>query len=277
MKKFISIFLLSALLTANSGFAIYLLSFKENPLSKAIDDGKTEEALNFIKNEPLLISKKERHVTPLMAAAYKGNWTVLKALLAAGASARDKDEDSYTALSYYLDGNSSQENVEISELLISLTRDLNEGAKKKNSTPIWFAAKKGFCKTIQLLAAAGAKIDLKGNEQQTPLTCAISKKRDDAALLLISLGANLNTRDVLSMTPLMYAAYNNRGRVISILLRAGADRNLVTTEPITVTFKENWYDQSGEQKTIPKGSTALDIATVLDQKYARYHLMKESR
>ena len=93
------------------------------------------------------------------------------------------------------------------------------------------AACGGSTQATEFLLAAGAPINRKDKNGNTPLHLAINNGNKAVAKLLIDNGADLNTADVSSRndkngnTPLHLAAENGNIEVIKLLINSGADLN----------------------------------------------------
>lgn len=271
MKKTILALLITLLLSTTHAFALYPF-FSDNPLFKAIDNKDTAKALDLIKKDPKLALKAEKDkITPLMAAAYRGNIEVAKVLLSLGASPTDVDDQKNNALMYSVES-LFEENLEMVKLLIPLTPNINQSSS--SATALFYAARNGHSRSVKLLVEAGAKINQTGANQLTPLNCAVTKNHEEVVKVLLQLGADVNARDSWSMTPLMNAAFENRGRLVRILLKSGACNSDMTNQDITVSSAQFYWQVDPNAIVIPSGSTALDIATLLENRYAQYYLEK---
>lgn len=269
MKKAILVLIGVFLFQAIDVSALFIPS-TENPLFKAIEKKETAEALDLIQKDPKLALKEIEHkITPLMAAAYRGNIRVAKALIHAGASPSAVDKGESNVLMYSV---ANKENYELVKLLISSTPDVNLSDTSRN-TALMLAAENGFHRSVKLLIDAGAHLELDDYNSKSALALAVDKRQEKVIQLLVQEGANLETRDKWSMTPLMNAAFSNRGRLIILLLKLGADFHATTTQDITVSSRSSILEPPDPLEfVIRKGSTALDIATQMKHRCAQYYL-----
>jgi hypothetical protein len=89
---------------------------------------------------------------------------------------------------------------------------------------IFTLAESGTPEQIQAAINAGAKIDDRDNDGETPLMYAAwFNENPEVIKLLLDAGARIDDKDVIGRTPLMHAAmYNKNPDVIQLLLDAGA-------------------------------------------------------
>lgn len=175
----------------------------------------------------------------------KGNIDELRALLSEGADVNAIQQYSpYSALIAAVHGNHS----EICKLLLVYGADPE--LKSGTSTPIEYAANRGFCdileilldaapcprrsrpmgwaantnqaECIYLLCDSGFNPDEKLGNGYTPLCSAIHKNNVDAAIALIACGASVNTKTPDGLTPLELARRINSHDLISRLRNEGA-------------------------------------------------------
>ena len=120
---------------------------------------------------------------------------------------------------------------------------INAGAKiddrdNDGETPLMYAAWfNENPEVIKLLLDAGARINDRDGLGETPLMhAAIGNENPEVIKLLLDAGARINDRDGLGETPLMYAAwFNENPEVIKLLLDAGAridDKDVIGRTPL---------------------------------------------
>lgn len=86
---------------------------------------------------------------------------------------------------------------------------------------------------VKQLLDSGLSVNVKDNDDMTPLHVATYKGYTDIVELLIERHADVNTQDYKGWTPLHYAAYNAKSNCIKILLKAGADNKIKNNIGIT--------------------------------------------
>ena len=87
------------------------------------------------------------------------------------------------------------------------------------------AAKKGNIEAVKQHIAAGTNVNMKNQNEMTPLHKAAQYGRREVAELLITKGADVNAKNVYEETPLHYAAYQSSVEVAELLIANGADIN----------------------------------------------------
>ena len=154
--------------------------------------------------------------------------------------------------------NNSSNNTSILKYLLSITpvRQLKAVVNATDTlgkTPLHYAAHSrgpsGCVDTIKILVNAGANIEARDNNNETPLFVSVNEGNVDAVKALIGLGANVNTirtRD--NSTPLHSAIILRNLGIVKILMKAGANLHALDNEGKTP------YDKArpGEMRTYLK-------------------------
>ncbi|MGA9772939.1 MAG: ankyrin repeat domain-containing protein [Blastocatellia bacterium] len=92
-----------------------------------------------------------------------------------------------------------------------------------NVSALMYAAKDGHTDIVRELLAAGAKLNAKDNDGDTPLMYAAIDNRVEIVKDLLTAGAEVNAKNNLGTTPLIAAAIRGRSEPVKALLAAGAD------------------------------------------------------
>ncbi|XP_014252075.1 ankyrin-3-like [Cimex lectularius] len=97
----------------------------------------------------------------------------------------------------------------------------------EDETPLYIACANSSENMVKLLIAHKCCINACNVDGFTPLHVACAKKNLDIIRCLISAGADLNVKDIASQkTPIFVAVENSNAEAVKILLKAGANTNL---------------------------------------------------
>lgn len=105
----------------------------------------------------------------------------------------------------------------------SFTQSLLSNQDKYGNTVLHYAVSKGGTEIVEILLQMGAKADLKGNRNLTPLHLAAVHNYPDIASKLLEKGADPNIRDEEGNTPLHFAAEQNNLQLLQLLVEHGGD------------------------------------------------------
>ena len=192
--------------------------------------------------------------TRLHSAAWEGHKEVVELLIAEGADVNAKDVDEWTALHMAY-------TREVAELLIDNGADVNaktddgqtpldvavdEGLadeladllrKRGGKTSDWLsdwnkaeesihiAVRVGHIEAVKQHLAAGADVNVDGDDGKTPLYNAAYGGHKEIAELLLANGADVNAKDEDRWTPLHYAVLKGQSEMALQLIVKGADVN----------------------------------------------------
>ena len=106
-------------------------------------------------------------------------------------------------------------------LALGYTPDARGG--QNNKTPLHCAVENNSTEAAKLLLERGAEIEARNTKNQTPLHFASLNNSTEAAKLLLERGAEIEARDVESRTPLHLAALNKSTEAAKLLLERGAE------------------------------------------------------
>jgi len=156
--------------------------------------------------------------TALGVAAHCGNAEVVRLLLRCEANPNTRDYQWSTPLHLA----SSRGHCKVMELLL-LNDDVDiEAVDQSKQTALWVAADRGHLKAVEILLKRGAKINVRANEQLTPLHTA-ARQGDKAMIeLLLRHKGHIEARDSNSMTALHHACETGHELVVDFLLQKGA-------------------------------------------------------
>lgn len=190
-------------------------------------------------------SKKERNlhgyrvykVSPLHAAAGHGNIygereDVVSALISAGASVHEIDENDVTPLGYAC----LTDRAEVAKILLGAGANPNHRPVPprnnfvQDDTPLAIAAASNATKVIPILVSFGADPNIEGAKNMpasgtgTPLQIAVFNHHKEAVIALLECGAdpNIDGANMDGKTPLSIARSRKNTVLAEILVRAGA-------------------------------------------------------
>ena len=188
------------------------------PLHTSAAYGQPESARVLLEHGAGVVAKGMDGVTPLHWAS---NERVAQVLLDHGADPNAKDNYKRTPLREA----KVKQRPKVESLL--LERGAKEADTAAHATPLHTASTDGQMKDALELLQKGADASVKGNNDETPLHCALN---EDVTRILLDHGADPNAQDIYNRTPLHEAVVKQRLEVVQVLLDKDADPNLVDIE-----------------------------------------------
>ena len=164
---------------------------------------------------------EQKHVTPLMFVANKGNKENLQVLIKAGADVNRQTKQGTTALLFAVD----KGYIGCVRVLIQSGANVNT-RNDKGFTALIQAANNGDAKCLNLLIEARANVNARTNEaHKTALTVATENRHTECVNILLKVGAvvNFSTKD--GKTPVMLASLCGHIECLQLLIEAEADVN----------------------------------------------------
>lgn len=159
-------------------------------------------------------------VTPLLAAVFGNNPAIVKELLALGADAMARENESEaTSLHYAASGDPLK--VMQGEGVDAPTRE-----EVSQGTGIHYEVGNAVA-IARLLLEHGADIEARDFAQQTPLFVAAKSGVPEVAELLLTQGADIEARDHFQVTPLMISVLGGNQELLQLLEERGADIHAV--------------------------------------------------
>jgi hypothetical protein len=104
-----------------------------------------------------------------------------------------------------------------------LAAGADPNSSRLGTSALMFAARDGQAGAITQLLAAGAGLDARDNDGDTPLMYAAIDGRTEAIKALLKAGADVNGANRAGNTPLLAAVQHGRTEAVRVLLAAGAD------------------------------------------------------
>ncbi len=107
--------------------------------------------------------------------------------------------------------------------------------EESSEQALFKAIKSGQIEKVQKLIIAGAKVNVQGNYQLTPLHVAAQNNNAAMVKILLDDGANVHARDVYGRTPVHQVTMNSKKstEALEALLAAGAKANDISQEKKT--------------------------------------------
>lgn len=144
---------------------------------------------------------------------------MVKKLIRKGCSLDAPDNRGWTPLH---EAASDDDFYDIAQLLISAGAYIDHKTVE-GETPLVIACKNEAENVVKALLDAGCEVNTQNNECLTPLHIACSRRNQNIIRLLIDAGADLNAKDDEERTPLYLALENVNTAALNTLIEAGAD------------------------------------------------------
>jgi ankyrin repeat protein/class 3 adenylate cyclase/tRNA A-37 threonylcarbamoyl transferase component Bud32 len=225
-------------------------------IQQCFDKGADVNTRDFNGDTPLIIAVKYRHnaivpfllnnkeininaknkygITALMIASVRDDQPTVQTLLNKGAEINAQDDFHRTAFFYAA---SFQTDTAILQALFRNQADINIKAND-DMTPIISDAMNGYTNIAKFLLDRGADVNVKDVSGATPLWWAVARNHTVIALALLDKGAAPSLKGpeesiYSGMTPLMLAAKNGNKKIVLALLGKKVDVNLKTPNGFT--------------------------------------------
>ena len=216
--------------------------YRYTPLHRAVLEGSPEAVEALLGAGPDLRITHNRPAHLFFVAAYRRRKEVMevlvrsfgaslpvaaaldrtkevRAMLAKGADAEQSYMDAFTALHYAARCWAGRDTV---QALVDAGADVNARADERE-TPLHMAVRSGNREAARGLVANGAQVMARNEDGRTPLHEAALAGFADLTSFLIDSGADVNARDRFGETPLHSAALMGRVAAGRLLLAHGAD------------------------------------------------------
>ena len=203
------------------------------PLHTSSAYGQAESARVLLEHGANVHAKGMDGVTPLHWAS---NELVARVLLDHGADPNAKDDYKRTPLREA----KVKQRPKVESLL--LERGAKEADTTAGTTPLHTASTNGQMEEAVELLKGGMDANSKGNNDETPLHCALN---EGVTRILLDHGADPNAKDLYNRTPLHEAVVKRRLEVVHALLDKDADPNLVDVErrtPLHLASEAGYLD-----------------------------------
>ena len=214
--------------------------------------------------------------TPMHDACSDGSLGATRALLEAGGDCNlpAAEGDARSAL----DLAAGTSTADMMRLLIGHGGDFTAAGPHGN-TPLHYAGYSHFAEVADVLAEAGASIEVRNRDNESPLHFAAGRVNPTMVHAFLKLGLDANDRCQFAQTPLHKAAVTavseparrwQAARVVDLLLRSGADETLVDADGLTAQDLLNMdLEESMEDEDVVKRARELLANAPADKAWRR--------
>jgi cytohesin len=200
--------------------------YSRTPLHNAIIDGDMRVVRQLLNAGANIHAVDGSRRTPLHWAADTGNGAIIQLLIARGAQVDAKDWRGNIPLRLAVTGPKPAGSLDAVKILITAGSDVNATAKDyagdDGRSILHDAARKGDAKIITALIRAGADVEARDNNNETPLYWALGEDHTQAALALVKAGAELNIENNKGHYPIEEAIANLNVEMVKALINFGA-------------------------------------------------------
>ena len=197
----------------------FFAEYGRTPLMCAAGKGRFD-VVKYLIDHGADVSKNTawKKRTALHTASESGYLKVVEALLSKGAEINVEDEDRCTPLMLAAE----RGHIDMLLYLIDHGADVSKKGWKKQ-TALHYASESGDLKVVEALLNKGAEIDVEDRDGRTPLMLAAAKRHISILLYLIDHGADVDKKDGHKRTALHYASEWGDLKVVEALLSKGAE------------------------------------------------------
>ena len=198
---------------------------------EALYHDRISECDFLLKNNLVIdLEYSKKKSTPIIIAATKGYFSIVKLLIDSGANINVSDKNNDSLLNIIVrQSSSNKESIEIIRQLISNGADINSKNYEGN-TPLHISmlTTPYNMDIIELLIKSGSNINAQNNSIMTPLMFASIDGEADCMKLLLDMDANINIQNLWGATALYIAVQSRNIKSVKLLLEAGSDINIKT-------------------------------------------------
>ena len=205
---------------------------------------------------------------PVADAAMKGDASTVRALIKAGADVNAAQGDGMTALHWA----AQRGDLEQVQMLLAAGARLDGMTRNGNYTPLHLAARSGSASAVSALLDAGSDANIATTSGgATALHFAAGIGNTEIINALVNEGAAVDVRDAtFGQTPLMWAAASDRVNAVKLLIARGASVKLTSKVDDVVAFEKKFVED------ITLRAKKLASARQLERALARSRLPKDS-
>ena len=220
---------------------------EKETLEEAAFKGDTTTVKALLAKGVNVNEKRKKGTTPLIAAARSGHLEIVNLLLAAGAEVDPKTGPKRVGQPTALWWAARNGHQVIVETLLENGADVNGKEGKLTPTALMEAVERGHPFIVEVLLIGGANPNEKNAYGRTALWMAAILGRTKAVEILLENGADVNTTGEIGLTPLMLAvdSWKFKYWIVKALLENGADVNMKDKGGNTASMfaKKRGYDE----------------------------------
>jgi ankyrin repeat protein len=204
-------------------------------------------------------------------AAMRGDRASVLALIKQGADVNAPQGDGVTALHWA----ARSADADMVKALVAAGASASARTELGAFTPLHLAAERGAAPIVAALLSAGAAVDARSTTGATPLMLAAAAGDTPTIAALIDAGANVNAEESDRLqTPLIFAAASDRLDAVKLLVARGADPNHSTKLTDLSALSKNGENPDGRNLAMPAGSRRRP-AKILTPGAERQHMFNE--
>ena len=162
-------------------------------------------------------------LSPLMAAAGRGNLDMTRYLLDEGARVNDRAPNGKTALHAAAEFGT----LDVARLLLERGAKVDV-ADANGYTPLWSAARNNRAEMIDLFLSRGARLRHRDKSGNSALNAAAANGADDAVRRLVEAGLDPDAKNRFGRTPIFDAVDSRKESTVALFINFGASVNART-------------------------------------------------
>ena len=201
-------------------------------------------------------------MTPLKWAVIRNDYAIVTRLIQHGADPNIRDDSGSSAIH-------DAHDVRMCELLISKGADLHNKTDTYGRTCLHSVCRRGdFPDVIGAMIAAGADIDARNADNETPLMNAIFKRSIRTTEYLVDHGASLDAANTSSGDgPVHFAVSFNNHEALRLLLKNGVDYTAVNVHGRNIAHMAAMYGNAGTLSIMVQGGLDRLDTTLRDEEH----------
>ncbi len=199
-------------------FLNLLFNEDDTILTHAVKIQNVDAVAALVKAGANANATNRKGITPISAAAHKGNVAVMQILIDGGAVVNALNSSGSTALIQA----SHFGHIDAVSLLVK-NKAVPDFANTKGTTALMRASQEGHVEISRILIQAGVDVNRKNNEGMNALMLASQRGHSEMAVLLIRARAVVDEQTTQGSTALMLACKRGHEKVVEVLVSMGAE------------------------------------------------------